>query len=579
MAKNRRRSVLSDMSSRNQGDQPLSPPTDTSFILTPQPQPQPQQPPQNPPQAGRPPSYRQLARNIAFSFSDDSLSSSQISNDPYASELAVTWNYHEGRKGNAPSIHQFQESEPLTKSETSGHSNTIKNEASEHSSTTKNEASGYSNTTLQVDEGSATQAQSTCLPVQFRQKAVSFSKRQMIWAFLSVITTLGYLLVITERMGLAHPSLLRGVGSFSVLFSGLPGMCLACMCYMGTIWHSKRKAFDAACGSASVLGSTAQEPPSELRVEKNFDVSDAFHELRRKSASNVLKTLVGFVLWDLAKTYTSLWPLLHLPLGATHEPLREPPFFGQSPAGAKAGIHGYPPRVASGHALSLPFSPLCQLVFPLIADGSRLVGLWFAFKTMRHIQSRGKARNHPAPARQWLAGGSQVLFLASFALPLAFVLLHQSFLDSACMQPFTGLMPLVGEQATAFAGLLLRCHSVFLGLAAAFTGFILAAAFHGIFQEKSKSKSAVLAAAASLAFCSCILFDVLAAAVPSSGISCTYTPFIADMRSGFVAVKAFAMAATLSHQVGQICLSLSAMTVKLREALEAPANPQEKKEA
>ncbi|CDJ60160.1 hypothetical protein, conserved [Eimeria maxima] len=198
---------------------------------------------------------------------------------------------------------------------------------------------------------------------------------------------------------------------------------------------------------------------------------------------------------------------------------------------------------------------------------------------MRHLQNIGKPRTEPAYSRQWLAGGSQMFFLAFFALPLAYVLLHQSFWSSACMQPFTGLMPLVGEQATALAGLLLRCHSVFLGLAAAFAGSILAAAFHGLFQPGGKTMSAALAAAASLAFCGSIFFDVLAAAVPSSGISCTYTPFIADMRSGFVAVKGFAMASTLSHQLGQICLSLSATTVKPSDDREITADQHEKQEA
>ncbi|CDI74516.1 hypothetical protein, conserved [Eimeria praecox] len=549
MAKNRRRSLYTDRSLRNQGDQPLSPPTDTSSITTPQ--------PQNTPQAPAPIPYIQMAKNMAFSFSDDARSSSQISNDPY--ELAVTWNYHEGRQAKAPSpsTQQSQEADAATQSEVGVHSST----------------------TLQVEESNGTQSQPECPPAQSRQETPSFTNRQMIWVILSVITTLGYLLVLTERMGLAHPSLLQSVGSFSLLFSGLPGICLACMCYVGTICASSRKAYNEGSSSVSAHESTptSLEPLVEPRMGKKFDVFEALHELRTKSASSVLKTLFGFVLWDLVKAYTSFWPLLHLPSSTTHRLPQEPPFFGQSPEGAKPGIHGYPPRIAPVHSLSLPLSPLCQLVFPLFADGSRLVGLWLALKTMRQIQRRGKPET--ANARQWLAGGSQVFFLALFALPLSFVLLHQSFWGSSCMQPFTGMMPLVGEQATAFAGLLLRCHSGFLGLAAALTGSILASAFHGLLRTNTKSLSAIWAAMASLAFCSCILFDVLAAAVPSAGISCTYTPFIADMRSGFVAVKAFAMAATLSHQVGQICLSLSAVTIKLGDVVESAVDPQDGKEA
>ncbi|CDJ34646.1 LOW QUALITY PROTEIN: uncharacterized protein EMH_0021390 [Eimeria mitis] len=517
MASERRRSAYTDKSTRNYGDQPVSPPSDTSLILS--------KHPKEPPRAGPAPNYRKLAREIAFSFSDSSANSSQISNDPYASELAATWNYHGGRKPKLPSVHEPQASAPVT-----------------HAEVPENSAA-----LLKVEEKIDNQSQPACVPREVGEKPVSFEKRQMLCAILSVGATLGYLLVLIERLGLAHFSLLQGVGPLSILLSGLPGICLTCMFSAATVCPSKRKAYDAGSFSLSV------QDPIKRQTEKSSDDSEAFQELRTKLSSNTFKTLLGFVLWDLVKAYTSLWPLLHLPRNATHEPLQEPPFFGQSPEGAKAGIHGYPPRIASGHDLSLPFSPLCQLLFPLVADGLRLVGLWFAFKTMRRTQRREK----PGTTR----------------------LLHQSFWVSECMQPFTGLMPLVGEQATALSGLLLRCHSIFLGLAAAFTGCILASAFHRLFLTNAKSISAVLAAAASLAFCSCILFDVLSAAVPSSVITCAYTPFIADMRSGFVAVKAFAMTATLSDQVGQICLSLSAVMIKPSDVFDATADPQKTKEA
>lgn len=536
MAKSRRQSNIADRSSRNDGDQPLSPPTDTSGIFL-------KQTGSNdkltskslPEEAQQLPPWK-AAKNLALVLSDDSLATSQTSNGPDTSELEATWNYHAGQRP--------KEKQALAHPE---HRRGDDGKDGQPVGTNKSRDGASIRAILSV----------------LKREIGPANRKSMICFICALTTTLGCIVLFTERLGMIRPFLLRSAGSIPVLLSGIPGICLAYACYLKATENLHKTKQAAGNCSVNETGSAFSDSPSRHVVGKGRETGYP-PELQTKIALDVLKSLGGFILWDMLRTYTSHWPLFYVSSDAADETLGEPPLFGQSPQGARAGIQGYPPRLAGQHSLSPPLSSFCQLFLPLVADGARLLGLGFALKSVRQTSKGGESRSPSAPSSRWFFGGIQALLLVLVALPLASAAIHQAFWDSACLQPFTGLMPLMGEHAIAHSGILLRWHSVFLAITAALTGSILGAASVRLFQTRGKSVSTVLGLAASVAFFCCILFDILAAAAPS-GERCKYIPFTADMRSGFAAVKAFAMAATFAHTVGQLCLSLSALTVDVKD--------------
>lgn len=395
-------------------------------------------------------------------------------------------------------------------------------------------------------------------PPPFIQEVVSAWRQQVRCAMFALLTTLGSLLVFSERLGLRHPYLFHQLGPLSVVMSGLPGACLAYMCYVRMPRSPATNSQAAVTHSEAALNDPALAFLSTRLTARGLEIVRRSQELHSDFSLTVLKALSCFVLWDILRTYASLWPLLHTTPAAYSESLDELPLFGPAPDGAKIGIAGYPPRRGAGQARPPSLAPVIQLLLPLLADGARLLGLWFSFKAFRQTREGERNSSEAQPRPGWFNGTSQTLLLLLVALPVASVALQQAFWGPRCLQPFTGLMPLVGPQATAFAGLLLRCHSILLATAAALTGAVLAAAFERLSDRHSRSASRVLGLLASLALFCCILFDVLAAAAPSSGSSCTYSPYTSEMYSGSPAVKAFATMAALAHSLALLCLSCSA---------------------
>ncbi|KAL8445892.1 hypothetical protein Emag_004971 [Eimeria magna] len=572
MARNKRRSVITDRSTRNQGDQPLSPMVtpDPPYIY-PRSEANNDKQPEPVPNGRRTPPW-EIARRIALSPQISLEDPWRMNSDPNVADLAATMNPFVGlnlkpagsrereaalqqRANGTLSSHRLDsgalrsEPPPLGLATSSSHKGMASSDFSTHSLT--QHARAFSN-------GAAPHA---CL-----QECARARRQQVACVLLALVASLGSLLLLSESFRGGSSGVLQKFGLFAVLLSGLTGAPLAYMCYLKVPGRYVGK------GTTAGVESQKTEDPamaflSTRLTAQGFAVVSRSHELHADLLLNAVKALGGFLVWNMMRTYASLSPVA---LAAPHSlsaAFADPPIFGPASQDARIGISGFPPRHATTALQSLMHAPLLQLLPPLAADLTRLLGLWFSLRMFRHGKASEAAPPGAGRARCSLfSGGRQLALLVLVAVPVASVTLKQAFWSSTCLQSVTEKMMLV-EPHPAVAALVLRCHSVLLALAAALTGAVLAASLEQLSNRFSRKTSQILGVVASLALLCCILFDVLAAAAPSGNLSSACTFYTLEAQNSSYAFKVFTTAATLARLLALLCLSFSASTFGLKDKL------------
>ncbi|KAL8450704.1 hypothetical protein Emed_002342 [Eimeria media] len=571
MARNKRRSVITDRSTRNQGDQPLSP------MLTPDP------PYMYPPPAvssdkqpepvanGRRTPPWEIARRIALSPQISLEDPWRMNSDPNIPDLAATMNPFVGLnlKPAAPREREAAQQQPSygTLSSHRLDSGPLRNESVPLGVATSSSRRGlgssdYSTHSLTQHAPALSNGEP---PHACLQECARAKRQQVACVLLALVASLGSLLLLRESFQGGSSGVLQKFGLFAILLSGLTGVPLAYMCYSKVPAQSVGKENKAVVDSVK-----SEEDPGMVFLSRRlsaegFAVVSRSHELHADLLLNAVKAMGGFLVWNMMRTYASLSPLNQAVPNSLSAAFADPPIFGPASQGAHIGISGYPPRHATTPMQSLMHAPLLQLLLPLAADVTRLLGLWFSLRMFRHGQATEAAPADASHTRFSLfAGGRQLALLLLVAVPVAAVTLKQAFWSSTCLQSVTEKLMLVEPQPAA-AALVLRCHAVLLAVAAALTGAVLAASLEQLSNKFSRKTSKILGVIASLALLCCVLFDVLAAAAPSGNLSSACTFYTLEAQKNSHAFKVFTTAATLARLLALLCLSFSASTFGLKD--------------
>ncbi|KAL8432757.1 hypothetical protein ACSSS7_004381 [Eimeria intestinalis] len=568
MARHKRRSVITDRSVRNEGDQPLSPMVtpDPPYVYPP-PANSGQQPDAAP--AGRRTPPWEIARRIGFSPQISLEDPWRMNSDPNVPDLAATMNPFVGLnlKPAAPREREGAQQQPdygtLLSHQMDSRNEPVPPGLSTSSIRKGMPSSDYSSHSLtQHARGLSSRAPpSACL-----QESARARRQQVACVLLAMVASLGSLLLLRESFQGASPGVPQKFGLFAILLAGLTGAPLAYMCYLKVPARSwgKKKGTDI---DSVKPGDPGMVFLSTRLTAQGFAVVSRSHELHANLLLNALKAMGGFFVWNMMRTYASLSPLSQALPNSLNAAFADPPIFGPASHGAHIGISGYPPRNATTPLQSLMHAPLLQLLIPLAADITRLLGLWYTLRMFRQCRDTETAPSGVSRARCSLfAGGRQLALLVLVAVPVASVTLKQAFWSSTCLQSVTEKMVLV-EPQPAVAALVLRCHAVLLAVAAALTGAVLEASLEQLSNTFSRKTSKILGVMTSLALLCCILFDVLAAAAPSGNLSSACTFYTLEAQSNSYSFKVFTTAATLARLLALLCLSFSASTFGLKDEL------------
>ncbi|XP_022586467.2 uncharacterized protein LOC34620979 [Cyclospora cayetanensis] len=584
MGQSRKSSVVTDRSSGNFGDQPLSPPDTPCPPFTRKYGDANHSIPKDYTEAGRFIPPWEAAKQIALSPGELSVDNWQVNYDPHAPDLEATWNPYAGLHLRSPShceTHGMQQINASiyhlgdVRAQTSEQKQTSKYELSDPGLHKARPNSSTPNTMHLLSGISCVGAPSPLL-----QKIPVVRPQQMVHLCIMTLASVGYVLILTEQIGLTHLVASNPLDQLSMPMAACAAVCLAYTCYVTVLQCIGVKIEEAGTSALLEIKHPSSDFSSTCSPIHGLKSVQRSQELQKRFTSDVLRALASCVLCDMLRTDTPLWPLLNMPLNASNKPLADPPVFAPSPRGALIGIFGYPPRHAEGQARFSYLLRLRHILLPIMADGARIVGLWFAFKALRQIHGTESAQNYPRQVKHCRARQGHMMVLVLAAVLIASVIFCQAFWSSACFDSLRDLFPPVGERAAFLAGLLLRAHAILLAIVAALSGCVLAAAFGRLSHRQSVTLSKLFGVVSSLSFLCYVLFDVFIAAAPSLRHGCAPDSGSAEMHSGFSAIKAFATAATVAHLLAQLCLSLSVITFGFKDALvNVASNIQSRNEA
>ncbi|KAL8424290.1 hypothetical protein Efla_002908 [Eimeria flavescens] len=539
----------------------------------------PEPPPETQPEkVGRRTPPWEIARRIALSPQPSFDDPWRINSDPNVADLAATMNPFVGliHKAAAPREREAAQEPTSTTLRSINSTDPQKDRVvpgpAKYGSRQSLSSRGYSTQADTLADRSSTMG--TPPPAFLKQGVVGW-RQQLACVALALVAALSSLLLLSESFQTGSAQALQRFGLLTVLLSGLTGAPLAYMCYSRIPHGSRRAAKEATRHASSTSGDPGLEFLSTRLTAKGFAVVKRSQELHADLLLNALKALAGFLTWNVMRTYASLSPAAQGSISVFNSRSTDPPLFGPAPFGARIGIAGYPSRHGREAYQRLTHASWLPLFLSLLADGTRLLGLWFSLRMFR----QGKPEEHSsvAPPSRWplLGGGRQLFLLLLVAVPVASVALKQAFWSSNCQQSLTEAAVLFGGPHPALAALALRCHSVLLAVAAAMTGAVLAAALGQLSNKFSRSTSKVLGLMAALALLCCIVFDVLAAASPSADFSTSCTLYTFEDWGGSYAFKAFTAAAMLARLLALVCLSGSASNFGIKDKVLSAALDQQ----
>lgn len=551
MKHNTRRSLVSDMSSRNKGDQPLSPPETPS-----------------PPFSNKtivdhrnrtdpvavsgkrcPTLPWDKAEEIALPRISPSKDPGKMNSDPNVPDLAASMNSFVNLEVKDGEKHAPEESGHRGVDDAMrGDHGWRARQATESNDCDSSKCSAEPR--IQQDKGQASSVHKGPSSTACSKYSV-LERHKVCSAVLAIFAALWSGLLFNECVWWRQLHVSYRLSLFMVLLWGLPGSCLLCIWYihMQRAWESnRRKKRNDSPLTLNRSAAQLEDEPAQLRL---------IQEQRAAPCWNILKGLCGFTVGGVMKTCAYIWPLLYTSTYASDNFVGQPPLFGPAPQGATIGILGYPPRAGGVMANSFSMTPGVQLVLSLGADVARLVGVWFVFNAFEKGHAADGMLIESPPSRSGIFGRNRSTLLLLIAVPLASVSLQKTFWSSWCLQLFDGQMPLKKSDALSFAGLFSRSHSALLAAAAGLTGALVVVAFQRVLSAHIGKKSKVLGLVASLAlFCSFII-DAFAATACSGAFNSFYAAFTLHLEGDF-AFKPLAAASELAQALALLCITFSA---------------------
>lgn len=395
-------------------------------------------------------------------------------------------------------------------------------------------------------------------------------QRQARASLLAVGAMLGLFFLQVERLGLKnHQSLLPHLSGLVLALAALPPLCYAYMCWP----RLPKENTPEANGNSAKGESSTDDLLSKCLSSKGMAAVLRAEGLQRQYGKWILKALACFAAFEVIRVYSFLWPFLHVPQLQNDYILRDagqvplPPVFAAAPPGMRVGLTGFPPRPSSlaasasdfGKATEtrVPISTL-QLLLPFLGGLLRLLGLRFCSKAFQAARPKDAETTKGVRRARLLGSLASLLFGA--------VPLFRLSLSWRCTQPYTGLLPLVGEAANEYAHVVLLVHSVLAAAGAAVAGSMLVAAASVVGQKASRRSSQILGMVAAVLLCGSLNLDAFAA-VQHQGSECQYIHFISDMLNGGLIPKLMIVSGAIFGGLGLYFLSCSASGFGFRNRL------------